>query len=133
MTTFPPNSPPARILLVDQETPSREATGRMLRNHGFLPRTAANRHEALGAIREELIELAIVNISLPGAEGIATILGILASAPEMRIIALVGENAQASGLAKSLGACALAGDPLDGPSLAATVRELLRSSARQVA
>jgi hypothetical protein len=74
-----------------------------------------------------------VNISLPGAEGIATILGILACASGMKIIALVGESAQAAGLAKSLGACALMGDPLDGPTLVATVCELLRVNPRQVA
>ncbi len=133
MTTFPPNKTSAHILLVDQETPSRDAAGQILRTHGFQPRSAINRHEALGAIREESIELAIVNILLPGAEGIATTLGILASAPTMKIIALVGESAQAAGLARSLGACALKGDPVDGPSLINMVRELLLSNPRQVA
>lgn len=137
MKTFPPTITAARILLVDHETSSRETIGEMLQTHGFQTTPASNRNEALGAIRENRIELAIVNISLPGAEGIATILAVLAAAPAMKIIAMSGGPTAGAGdflpLAKSLGAAALLGDLLDHGKLIETIHELLAPDLRQLA
>ena len=137
MRTFPLTGTATRILLVDHDTPSRESTGGMLRTHGFQTSTANNRHEALGVIRENPVELAIVNISLPGAEGIATILAILAFAPAMKIIAISGGPAAGAGdllpLAKSLGAAAIPGNPLDHGNLLGAIHDLLAPGLRQLA
>jgi DNA-binding NtrC family response regulator len=109
----------------------------MLGNHGFQTSTATNRHEALGVVRENPVELAVVNISLPGAEGIATILAVLAYAPTMKIIAISGGPAEGAGdllpLARSLGAMALPGNPLDQGNLPGAIHDLLAPGLRQLA
>jgi two-component system response regulator ResD len=137
MKTPPPNGTAVRILVVDQETPMRESIRQMLDHDGFLTEVACNRHEALARIQQGTVDLVILNMLIPGAEGIGTLIGIRSSEPAVKIIAMAGGPAAGGGdflpLAKSLGATAVLGNPLDREKLLATVHEVATPDLRQLA
>lgn len=137
MNASPPTGTATRILLVDHDMSLRGTIEQVLKTDGFRTDTASNRHDALEVIRENPVDLVIMNMLMPGSEGIATIIAIRAFAPAMRIIAMSGGQAAGAGdflpLAKSLGASALLSDPLDRGKLLDTVHEVLAPDLRQMA
>jgi DNA-binding NtrC family response regulator len=137
MKTSPPTCDMLRILLVDHDSSLRESVSQTLKTGGFLTSSASNRHEALDLLRQEPVDLVLLNMLMPGAEAIGTIIAIQAAAPLMRIIAMAGGPA-ASGrdflpLAKSLGASALLNDPLDSGKLLDAVHQSLAQGLHQMA
>jgi len=137
MKPSPPIGNTMRILLVDHEGARRDAMEQRLNAEGFQTGTASNRHEALESLRRSPADLVIMNMYLPGAEGIGTILAIQSFAPEMRIIAMSGGGAGQGHdflpLAKSLGAAALLSDPLDAAQLTAALQQAFALEMHQVA
>lgn len=137
MTTSPPNCDMLRILLVDHDSSLRTTVSRTLQTDGFAISCASNRHEALDLLRQEPVDLVILNMLMPGAEAIGTIIAIQAATPLMRIIAMSGGPA-ASGrdflpLAKSLGAAALLDEPMDSDKLLDAVHQVLAPRLQQMA
>lgn len=65
-----PEQLPARILIVDDEEFVREAIELYFSTEGFQTFTASSGAEALERIREESIDLAILDIMMPGMDGI---------------------------------------------------------------
>jgi DNA-binding NtrC family response regulator len=137
MKTIPPACTETRILLVDHEGSLREMMAQMLITAGFKTVTAANRAEALAMVREIPIDPVIMNMRMPGAEGIGCLIALRGIAPGMKIIAMAGGPAAAGAdflpLAKSLGASALLGEPLNPETLIGTVRSVLRPVRHQMA
>jgi diguanylate cyclase (GGDEF)-like protein/PAS domain S-box-containing protein len=58
-----------RVLLVDDSATVRLALSRLLRQHGFLVKTAADAGEGLLIARSESFDVAVVDYFLPGAPG----------------------------------------------------------------
>jgi DNA-binding NtrC family response regulator len=109
----------------------------MLGDCGFQTTTVLNRREALEQIRETSFNLVIVNMLMPRAEGIGSLIAIGGFAPAMKIIAM-SDAQEVDGcdflpLAKSLGASALLGDPLDPGKLLGAVHSVLDPDLHQVA
>jgi two-component system response regulator AtoC len=64
---------PARILIVDDETNVRESLGAFLRDRDFLVDLAADGDEALRRAAENSYHLVILDIRLPGKDGLAVL------------------------------------------------------------
>jgi two-component system response regulator MtrA len=60
----------ARILVVDDDTALAEMIGIVLRTEGFEPHFCANGAEALGAFRDADPDLVLLDLMLPGLDGI---------------------------------------------------------------
>jgi CheY-like chemotaxis protein len=60
-----------RLLLVDPYGHSREGLGAALRGGGFCVETAEGASEAIGRIRDGRVDLAIIDLDLPAAHGVA--------------------------------------------------------------
>ena len=137
MTSLPPTDSSTRVLLVDEESSLRKSLELRLRNDGSLVSTAANRSEAVDYVRTSRVDLILLNMLMPGTEGIGTLIAIRSIAPEMKIVAMSDATGDPAArflpLAKSLGASALLADPLDHGKLTATIRELLEQDLRQLA
>lgn len=137
MNAFPPTGTTTRILLVDHDMAMRDTTDDILKTCGFMTDTASNRHEALKLMRENPIDLVIMNMRMPGAEGIATIIAIRAFAPKLKIIATAGGESDDAAdflpLAKSLGASALLCDPHGVGRLVEAVQQVLAPDVRRMA
>ena len=86
-----------RILVVDDEKPVREAVGLLLKGEGFRVVVAECGHTAVSAIEAFMFDVVIVDIVMPGIDGLETIRILRQDAPDISIIAMSG-YAAGSGL-----------------------------------
>ena len=137
MKSFPPADSAARILVVDSESESRESLRATLVAGGFQVLCATNRHQAAAHVLDNAIDIVLMNLLMPRAEGIGTIIAMRAIRPDLRIIAMSGSNGDGVDhlmpLAKSLGATALAGDPSDPGAWVEAVRAALAQEMERLA
>src|SRR5262245_22494554 len=80
----------ARILVVDDQVGVRAAIRAMLENKGHTVVVAEGGHTAAGAIEAFAFDVALVDIIMPGLNGLDTIKLFRESAPDVPIIAMTG-------------------------------------------
>ena len=79
-----------RILVVDDEKPVRETLALLLRQEGFRVVIAESGHTAVEAIEAFTFDTLIVDIFMPGMNGLETIRVFRANAPDVPIVAMSG-------------------------------------------
>lgn len=79
-----------RILVVDDERDVRDAVALLLRREGFRVVVAECGHTAVTAIEAFTFDVVIVDIVMPGIDGLETISILRADAPDVAIIAMSG-------------------------------------------
>lgn len=79
-----------RILVVDDEKPVREALAILLRHEGYRVVVAECGHAAVEAIEVFTFDLLIVDIFMPGMNGLETIKVFYDNSPSVPIIAMSG-------------------------------------------
>jgi CheY-like chemotaxis protein len=79
-----------RILVVDDEKPVREAMALLLKQDGYHVVVAECGHTAVGAIEAFTFDLVIVDIFMPGMNGLETIDILHQDAPDVPIIVMSG-------------------------------------------
>jgi CheY-like chemotaxis protein len=79
-----------RILVVDDEKPVREAMSLLLKQEGYRVVVAECGHTAVSAIEAFTFDLVIVDIFMPGMNGLETIDVLRQDAPEVPIIVMSG-------------------------------------------
>jgi CheY-like chemotaxis protein len=86
-----PNTATRRLLLVDDEDEFRENLARLLRRRGFEVDTAGDGHLALGRLDPARpYHVALLDVRMPGMDGIATLECLRREAPEIEVIMLTG-------------------------------------------
>jgi CheY-like chemotaxis protein len=80
----------ARILVVDDQTAVRNAIKAMLEHHGYTVILAEGGRAALGAIEAFAFDAVVVDLIMPGMDGLETIKIFRDSAPRVPIIAMSG-------------------------------------------
>jgi CheY-like chemotaxis protein len=88
-----------RVLVVDDEKPVREAVGLLLKSEGYRVVVAECGHTAVSAIEAFTFDVVIVDIVMPGINGIETIGILRQDAPDVSIIAM-SAYATGSGIAE---------------------------------
>jgi len=89
MTT---NPNPVRVLLVDDEDIFRQSTAKLLARRGFIVEEAASGEAALEHLRESRPDVVILDLRMPGMDGIATLQQIRAMAADLPVIVLSGHG-----------------------------------------
>jgi CheY-like chemotaxis protein len=79
-----------RILVVDDEKAVRETLGLLLRHEGYRVVVAECGHTAVSAIEAFTFDIVLVDIVMPGIDGLETISILRGDAPEISIIAMSG-------------------------------------------
>ncbi len=79
-----------RILVIDDETLVREALQRVLASSTACVIAAADAGAGLATLRESPVDLVIIDVVLPGMNGVAAIKEIRRHHPEVPIIAISG-------------------------------------------
>jgi CheY-like chemotaxis protein len=79
-----------RILVVDDEQPVRDALAALLRQEGYRVIVAESGHTAVEAIEAFTFDFLIVDIFMPGMNGLETIKVFRADAPDVPIITMSG-------------------------------------------
>ena len=89
---------PPRVLLVDDETVYCATMAKVLRARGLQVRTASSGAEALDVIAGEAIDVVVLDLKMPGLDGLATLRRLREVAPRVPVIILTGHGTVAAGL-----------------------------------
>ena len=118
------------VLVVDDEPSVVEVVGLYLRREGFRVSEAGDGQSALAAIAREMPDLLILDVMLPGVDGLAIITRVRARA-EVPIILLTARREEADRiLGLELGADDYVVKPFSPRELASRVRAVMRRSRR---
>ena len=79
-----------KILVVDDETPSREALGLLLKSAGFEITGAATGHEAFELLTAGSFDIVITDLFLPDLNGIDILKRVKSLSPAMEVILITG-------------------------------------------
>lgn len=80
------------ILIVDDEQSIRDSLTGILQDEGFIPVTAANGEEALSRLRDDKPDLILLDIWMPGMDGLETLTRIRANQPDQLVIMMSGHG-----------------------------------------
>jgi DNA-binding NarL/FixJ family response regulator len=98
---------PVRILLVDDHPLTREALASLLEQHGFaVVGEAADGAEALERAAELEPDLVLLDLSMPGMDGLTALPGIREAAPECEVVVLTASGTEENLLAAIRGGAA---------------------------
>jgi PAS domain S-box-containing protein len=118
-----------RILVIDDEELLRRTVQRTLADAGYDVVDAADGDAGLEQLKHGAFDIAVVDIFMPGKEGIETIMQLRRSRPVMKIIAISGGGAPGEwnllGVARRLGADRALAKPFTPDQLLAVVNEVL--------
>jgi DNA-binding response OmpR family regulator len=117
------------VLVIDDDPVVCSVVQRVLERDGFTVASAGDAQSGLSRFAELNPDLVIVDILMPGKEGIATILELRETNPDARILAITGGGNFAAGdvlrIAELLGADNSLKKPFAPAKLLATVRSCL--------
>ncbi|MBW4330548.1 response regulator transcription factor [Stakelama sp. CBK3Z-3] len=116
----------AALLIVDDDRAIRDLLGRSLTGHGYRVTTAANTREMEEVLREGGIDLILLDIMMPGEDGLSACRRIIGSdgPPVVFLSALGEEDDRITGL--ETGASHYLPKPCSAREVLATVRAALR-------
>jgi DNA-binding NtrC family response regulator len=130
----------ARILVIDDQTAVRDAIRAMLEHGGHTVVVAECGHNAVGAIEAFAFDVVMVDIIMPGLDGLDTIKILHDSAPGVPIIAMSGYSFRGGSsdldyfhMACELGASCCLQKPFRPHQLMETVESCLDSRSTKVA
>jgi DNA-binding response OmpR family regulator len=89
---------PLRILLVDDEADFLEATSKRLRRRGFEVRTATRCAEAMGSVEERWPAVVVLDVMLPGTDGMECLRRMKRVAPGLPVVMLTAHASMQAGL-----------------------------------
>jgi two-component system phosphate regulon response regulator PhoB len=118
-----------RLLVVEDEGPMRRMIEEILKNEGFLVRTAANAEDALVELRKGVPDLAVLDVRMPGMSGFDLCRKMRETAEwrAIPVIFLTSKEDQGSKVAGlELGGDDYVTKPFGAPELAARVKAVLR-------
>ena len=117
------------VLVIDDDPTVCLVVQRVLEHRGFEVSTACDGQSGLSRFAELNPDLVIVDILMPGKEGIATILEMRENQPEARILAMTGGGTFAANevlrIAELIGADNSLKKPFNPAELVATVERCL--------
>jgi DNA-binding response OmpR family regulator len=91
-------TPPCRVLLVDDEVDFVEALARRLAARGYATSVAHDGEEAARAAQEAPPDVAILDLRLPGANGLLVLRRLKRAHPRTEFIVLTGHGNVTSGI-----------------------------------
>ena len=81
-----------RLLLVDDEVGFLEATARALDRRGFKVHTASDGEAALRILEREPLDVVVLDVKMPGRDGLEVLSEIKLRAPSTEVILLTGHR-----------------------------------------
>lgn len=118
---------PHTILVIDDEADIRRLLRLALEEAGYRVRKSCDGEEGLAMAKQDGCALAVVDLFMPGKEGLETIVAFRRDMPAVKLIAMSGGSGHADMLpvASSFGADRTLQKPFDLDSLLAAIAALL--------
>jgi DNA-binding NtrC family response regulator len=114
----------ARVLLVDDEEDFLKTLAERLESRGLNVTTAASGESALASVEGHEYDLIVLDLAMPGFDGIETLKRIKARQPDAEIIMLSGQGSIRTSIeAMKLGACDFLQKPVDINELMSKIGE----------
>ena len=114
----------ARVLLVDDEEDFLKTLAERLQTRGLKVSTATSGDNALASIEGQEYDLIVLDLAMPGFDGIETLKRIKALQPDAEIIMLSGQGSIRTSIeAMKLGACDFLQKPVDINELMSKIDE----------
>ncbi len=88
----------AKVLLVDDEEEFIDLMSQRLETRGLKVVTAASGEEAVAKVTDHSFDVAVVDLAMPGIDGIETLTKIKEERPDMEVIMLTGQATVKSGI-----------------------------------
>ncbi|MCX6543302.1 MAG: response regulator [Acidobacteria bacterium] len=123
-----------RLLLIDDEDAFRETVDKLLTFRGFDVSTASDGAQGMRAVLRGGIEIVILDVKMPGLDGIETLRELKRIQPDLEVIILTGhllKSTEQEGL--KLGAFAYLTKPCTVPDLVSVIGAALETRARRLA
>jgi len=128
-----------RILIIDDDTAVREATRIALVANGYEVVTADSGRSGLDVLRENAVDLVILDVFMPGMDGLTVAPAIHSEHPNLPIIAVSGfmfggqcpTMPGFDAMAAEAGAIATLYKPFKPPELVRTIKKALAVSAAE--
>jgi DNA-binding NtrC family response regulator len=118
-----PPEPAGRILVVDDEPGVRATIGEFLATRGYVVRSVADGAAAMRAVAEEAPDVVLLDIQMPGVDGIEALAVIRRVAPLVKVIMVSGiTDVEVARRALAFGAFDFVGKPVDLDYLDRTIR-----------
>jgi DNA-binding NtrC family response regulator len=115
---------PDRVLLVDDEVEFVETLAERMRARGLEVETAYNGVDALIATEQRGFDAVVLDLAMPGLDGIQTLRRMREINPDLQVMLLSGQaTVQAAAEATRLGAVDIFEKPTDVVTLVARIRE----------
>ena len=128
MTT---NEPIERILLVDDEKEFVDTVSERLRTRGIITSVAYNGKDALEIIENSPYEVIVLDLKMPGMNGMEVLREIKQTHPEIEVIMLTGHgSAKEETLARELGVFEYLTKPQNIDVLGGTIRRAYDKKSR---
>ncbi|GAB1409130.1 response regulator [Desulfovibrionales bacterium] len=123
--------PPITVLLIDDEAQFRETMGKRLRKRSFLVHQAGSGAEGLGILHATHVDVVVLDVRMPGMDGLQTLREIRMAFPQIPVVMLTGHgdsDAVISGM--SMGAFEYLAKPADLSELITAIRAAVTWSKR---
>jgi len=118
---------PSKVLLVDDEQEFVNTLSERLETRKMTPAIAYNGEEALAMVADDQPEVMVLDLKMPGIDGIEVLRRMKKTHPETEVIILTGHgSATEEELAAELGAFAYLRKPVDIEELTATMKAAYR-------
>src|SRR5919108_481048 len=85
-------SQPARILIVDDEASIRLTLSALLQRNGYDVTSAENGEEAVALLERQMFDLLLVDLKMPGMDGMQVVAAARQRQPDIAIIVLTGHG-----------------------------------------
>lgn len=124
--------PKSRILIVDDEQGIRSSLAGVLKDEGCLADTAASGEQALAALEKQAYDLVLLDVWLPGMDGIETLKAIIEKQRQVSIIMISGHGTIETAVkATKLGAFDFLEKPLSYEKTLLVIKNALRQKSLQ--
>jgi len=122
----PNNMPVSRVMVVDDEPGVCDILRKILLKEGYEVQTAQNGPDALGLLKKDPVHVTLLDIKMPGMDGIEVLRNIRDIAPEVIVIILTAYGTlDTAREALHLGAYDYITKPFDNDFVKAMVKEAL--------
>jgi two-component system, OmpR family, response regulator len=88
----------ARILLVDDEVAFANNIAKLISKRGYEVVTVYNGESAIKAVEENEFDVIVLDLKMPGIDGLTTLKAIKKSQPKVEVIILTGHGSMDSGI-----------------------------------